>query len=251
MAKSNSNKTIGVSIEKGDKMNPWIAPAIDRQKAKLVKIVTDAVRKGTGTVVENLLVQGILNKDNLQKVIGNGNKISATVLTALTTVIAELAEDTIGCLKLISGERTIVISATSGLETLANAQDVFTGGIDPNFKKWGCDVLDKPTAEQPVKVYEMVVDGNFRKIFSGFGENLDRLCLTQHQIKAFARDHRDELRVNQNANLSLFKVGTEFFVSNVRMLFCGDLKDDAYQFSDTYVWDAEYRHRVVVPQLWL
>jgi hypothetical protein len=86
------------------------------------------------------------------------------------------------CLKLISGNEPLVLDPTDGQETLARAADVFRY-IDSNFANWNCDVPGPPAKETSVQIYEMVRDSTFQEMFGGFGVALDRLALTQAQIK--------------------------------------------------------------------
>ncbi len=58
-------------------------------------------------------------------------------------------------LRLISGDYSLTVDAVGGTENLANAKDVFTGDIDPEFKK-DADEIGNPTAETPVGVHEMI-----------------------------------------------------------------------------------------------
>lgn len=151
-------------------------------------------------------------------------------------------------LKLISGGERITISACDGTETLANAKNVFKSGIDPDFKNWGTDKSGQATAETAVEVHEMdKKDATFAQIFGSIGTDLDKLCLTQHQIKKLCAEHTGWLRQEGYATFFLFKDGSKFFVARVRVrsgglfVFVDGLEYD-------YLWDAEFRHRVVTPQ---
>jgi hypothetical protein len=168
-------------------------------------------------------------------------------------MIKEMATNIQGCLKRILDGEQIVIGKTDGKQTLANAKDVFTGWVDPDFVNYGCDVEGKPAPETPVEVFEMVEDGDFARIFGGFNVSLDELCLSQHQIKSFAKDHRDKLRTDGYGTFFLFKVAkgndSEFFVAYVDFDDGGRLEVSVHRFSDDHVWYAGFRRRIVVPQL--
>lgn len=149
---------------------------------------------------------------------------------------------------LVSGDEQIIIGATSGAKTIASATDVFTWGIDPDFKNWGLDIPSEAKPETPIKVYEMVQDSDFKTIFGSFGRNPNALCLTQEQIISFVRDHKKWLRTGGYATFFLFKLGGEFFVAFVFLDSYERPDVDAYRFSCDVVWNAGIRHRIVVPQ---
>ena len=231
-------------------MNPSITqtPVTDGEKNQFANLLADAARKAAGTIVEELSKNGMLISENFHRdVLAKGDKIAATVMTSVKTKVAELVEQTFGVLRRILRDQHIVVAATDGKTTLAKAKDVFVY-IDPDFKNYGCDGASAATSEQPVEVYEMMKDADFRTIFGGFGENLDRLCLTQDQIKAFCRDHRDKLRTEGYGTFFLFKVRGEFFVAGVDV-HSGGLHVGVGRFSYSDVWSGGGRHRVVLPQL--
>lgn len=151
-------------------------------------------------------------------------------------------------LNLISGKESIIIDAVDGSETLAQAKDVFTGYVDPDFKNYGTDRIGQATEKIPVNVYEMAKDATFAQAFSSLGNNLDRLCLSQHQIKQFCRQHRQWLRTDGYTTFFLFKENNEFFVASVRVESRG-LGAGVRRFGRGSVWGADARHRLVAPQL--
>jgi hypothetical protein len=139
------------------------------------------------------------------------------------------------------------IHTTSGIATLAEASDVFTGYLDAGYKKWGTDIAGVDTEATPVDIYEMKKDGTLADIFGSFGFDLRSLCLTQGQVKEFARSHRHLLRQGGGAAMFLFEANGELFVADV-YLRGGKLKAFVNRFSYGYVWSACHRYRVVVPQ---
>lgn len=150
----------------------------------------------------------------------------------------------------------IILTATDGTATIAESNDVFDGYIDPDFKNWKLDNSSEARPEAKVEVYELVKDGRFKQFFSSTingsvaPDDLRKLCLTQHQIVDFCRNHRGELRTDGFATFFLFegKKKGEFFVAGVRFVSDGRLDVDVRRFSDDGVWDAEDRLRVVLPQ---
>lgn len=152
--------------------------------------------------------------------------------------------------KLISAGKRVVIGATKGTETLASASDVFSS-ISPDFKNWGCDKAELATPDVAVLVYEQVEDADYPKIFGSLNQNLDRLVLTTPQIKSFVANHAKDylLEAEWTCFRFLFKAGNELFIADVRVLSDGDRAVRASRFLDGSVRHAEYRHRIVVPQL--
>ena len=153
-------------------------------------------------------------------------------------------------IKLISAGKRVVIGATQGTETLATAHDVFSS-ISSDFKNWGCDKAELATPDTAVEVYEQVEDATYPKIFGSLDQNLDRLMLTTPQIKNFVVNHAKDylLEAEWTCFRFLFKVGNEFFVADVRVLKGGTREVRVTRFLDGSVRHAEYRHRIVVPQL--
>ena len=151
-------------------------------------------------------------------------------------------------LKLLSGAETLMLDALDGKETLATAKEVFPSGIDGDFKNWGTNKAGIATKEQAVDVHELVKDGTFAQMFGSLGTDLDKLCLTQAQIKNFCKKHPNWLRKDGYATFFLFKVEDQFFVAYVYVL-SGGLRVRVYRFEFDVVWGAGSSHRLVVPQL--
>ncbi len=159
--------------------------------------------------------------------------------------------NTLGYLKLISGEETILIGPTDGKSAIAEAKDVFTSYIDYHFLSYGSDIKSKPSGPTNIEVYELVRDGNFYQIFTGARSNLDSLCLEQSQIIEFARHQRKWLRTDGDATFFLYKVRGEYFVASVFFDGYSRLRVSAHKLGFGHIWCAGFRHRVVVPQLTL
>ncbi len=233
---------------KGRKDDNGMKPITSGQKEQCTTVAKDAARKGSEEAIGELETNGVLNGDNIQRLI-ESPLIAPRIKEFVKALFAELAENIAGCLKLISGAETLELEPTDGKQTITKAKDVFTWGIDSDFQNWGCNVKADPTTAQNVHVHEMVKDGTFAKIFGGLSENLNELCLTQAQIIQFVQKHKKWLRTEGYATFFLFKIGEEFFVAYVIVYDDGTLDAYVSRFSDDRVWDAGYRHRVVVPQL--
>jgi hypothetical protein len=232
--------------------NPSIASdgeVSDGQIETCVTLVTDATRKGTGTAIRELAKNGVLTKQNIERVRARGNEVVAEITRIVKEKFAEIAENIAGIVKLISGAETLELDETDGKATIAKAKDTFSGWIDGDFKEYGCDVKSEPTKKAQVSVHEMIKDGTSAQIFNGMSDDLNSLCLTQPQIIQFVQKHRKWLRTEGYGTFFLFKVGEEFFVAFVRFYDDGQLRVFVRRFSYGRVWDAEYRRRIVVPQL--
>ena len=232
--------------------NPSIASVeevSDGQIETCVTLVTDATRKGTGTELRELAKNGVLNKQNIERVRARGNEIVAAITALVKEKFAELAENITGYVKLISGAETLELDETDGKATIAKAKDTFPGYIDGDFKGWGCDVKSEPTQKTQATVHELIKDGTFAQIWNGMSDDLNSLCLTQPQIIQFVEKHRKWLRTDGYGTFFLFKVGNEFFVANVRFDDVGRLRVYVRRFSYDCVWYAGRRPRLVVPQL--
>jgi len=151
-------------------------------------------------------------------------------------------------LRIISGSEELKLDAVDGNQTIYNSKGVFTS-IDSDFKNYGANTTGSATKETNVDVYEMVKDATFAQMFGSLGNDLDKLCLTQHQILNFISKHKNWLRSDGYATFFLFKSGENFFVANVYFDDDGSLGVDVFRFELDHVWDTKYRHRVVLPQL--
>jgi hypothetical protein len=72
--------------------------------------------------------------------------------------------------------------------------------------------------------------------------------LTQEQILYFIKNHEDKLRDDGYATFFLFESHGEFFVAYVYFYSFGSLSVSVGRFESAFVWGAEYRRRLVVPQ---
>jgi hypothetical protein len=151
-------------------------------------------------------------------------------------------------LSLLSGAETLMLDALDGKETLATAKEVFLSGIDGDFKNWGTNKAGIATKEQVVDVHELVKNATFAQMFGSLGADLDKLCLTQAQIKNFCKKHSNWLRKDGYATFFLFKVEDQFFVALV-YVYSDGLYVCVCRFEYGHVWLAEYSLRVVVTQL--
>lgn len=230
------------------------------QKDNCAGVIADAARKATRAELDALAESGTLNSVNMQNVLAGGGRIAAAAAETVRLEIREIASGILGCLKLISGGKRTIIKATKGTETLASAADLFGTNIDSEFVHWGCDGTEEPTKDTQVEVYEMFENADYRRIFGGFGQNLDQLCVTTCQAKRFIADEAGNyLREDGWAVfLFLFKVKAKkqdekdaFFVAYVEVSSDGRRFAYVHRFAFAYLWSAGPRFRVVLPQLTL
>ena len=152
-------------------------------------------------------------------------------------------------LKLISGGHVLSLPATDGKRTIAQAGDLFTGYIDPDYVNWGLDVSQASVPAMSVDVFEQTLDGTFANIFDGVGRSYDSMAHTQNQIVVFCEKHRDWLPTEGYGTFFLFKEDRKFFVAKVRFDDARRLYVDVHPLSDDDVWNARFRYRFVLPQL--
>lgn len=153
----------------------------------------------------------------------------------------------VGCLQLLHDANSIIIGATNGDETFANAGRIFTGQLHPDFKEWGCGKSSSPTRRTAVQVFEMSTDGTFEDVYRSTAIELDSLWLAESQIIEFVRTHRKWLKARGFATFFLFKQGSEFLVARIQYVSHGYLYARPFRLSHDKVWTAKYRHRFVLP----
>jgi hypothetical protein len=151
---------------------------------------------------------------------------------------------------------TRVMLGATGRVTITESTDVFTAGVDSDFVNWGLNTPSRSNLVTAVTVYEQILNGTFAEIYGSLGDP-NRLCLTQSQIVAFCKKHRDKLRGDGYATFFLLKKEPEegdeekpeFFVADVFVIDDRRLRVLVHRFSLGYVWRAKYRSRFVLPQL--
>lgn len=151
-------------------------------------------------------------------------------------------------IRLLSGNETITIASCDGTQTLAQARKTFPGWIDDDFKNWNLDKQGMATEETTVQVHEPVRNATFAQMFGSLGNDLDKLCLTQHQIKAFCEKYSNWLCTDNYTTFFLLKVEDQFFVARVNVSSDG-LCVYVYRLEHGCVWRAGRHYRVMLPQL--
>ncbi len=136
---------------------------------------------------------------------------------------------------------TVTIGKTSGKLTIAESK--LFNYVDSDFRNWDTDSADEKRDSCALDVLEMTEDMTFARMF----RDPERQWITQSQVLEFVGIHQGELRRNGYATFFLFKSSGEFFVAYVDVS-SGGLRVRVNRFEHGNVWNAERRHRLVVPQ---
>lgn len=135
----------------------------------------------------------------------------------------------------------LVIPATFGTRTFAQATDIFPGGI---YGK-NCNIIGEARPETPIVVHELNENGTLQQIFGGQGVSFDQLCLEPEQIIQFVIKYSEHLHPQGYA--TFFLLPGSSLVASVYWDDDRGLGVYVYHFSCDFVWRAGSRHRVVLP----
>ena len=183
------------------------------------------------------------------KLVLDGRRDPLLLCDLLQKFVEEGDSKTTSHLKLISGGHVLSIPATDGKRTIAQAGEVFTGYVDPNFKAWKLDVPSAQTKPMSVQVWEHTLDDKLANIFASTGKPNDALCIPQSQISFFAARYPEWLCADGYGAFFMFKENKKLFVANVRFDDARQLRVRVYHLSYGDVLYASYRSRFVLPQL--
>ncbi len=157
-------------------------------------------------------------------------------------------------LRLLTTEKKLIIKATDGKKTLAQAKDTFNGFIDPKFKNRGLDNPGVATPDTPIDMYEVIADATFKDMFCSLSGDLDKLCLTQSQIEEFCRTNNDLLQGDVYGMFFLFREDYGYFLVARVCINSGGLAIYYNRFDHwpsipgiEYVWGGDRFYRVIVP----
>lgn len=152
---------------------------------------------------------------------------------------------------LISDDGKIVIPETSGRETMADAQSIFTAHLDSDFENCKIGGPSDKRPATPVRVFELVRNATWKNMFSSLSEDLGELALTGHQIREFCEKHKIWLHQGGHWTFFLLKEEDQFFVVRVRVYNSGGhLCANVDALENIGIWQAAGNcYRVVVPQL--
>ena len=124
-------------------------------------------------------------------------------------------------LRLVSGTETFIIPETDGGKNFSNSRDFFYL-VDPEFKEFGTDKKVTKTRKTSVQFYEPVEDADFPGMFGSLGEDLDKFCFTEHQVRIFCEKYHHYLleeklkkRSKGRPNFFLCKGDKSYYVARV------------------------------------
>jgi hypothetical protein len=83
-------------------------------------------------------------------------------------------------------------------------------------------------------------------MFGSFGVAVDRLALTQAQIKQFAKRYPNWLKKGGNGSFFPFEIGNELFVAALYFFSDGRLGVRVRRLTLERIFRAQKRHRLVV-----
>jgi hypothetical protein len=141
----------------------------------------------------------------------------------------------------------IFIDYCDGTKTISDSKEIFDLCIDPHFNEEEMSQKSYPTRKTKINVSEVVKNSTLIQIFGLLDKNhdIDKLCLTQHQISIFCRDHRNLLRGDTYGTLFLTKKGVNYYVVHV-ILLADSLSVYRHHLGDSTInWKGACLHRVV------
>ena len=175
------------------------------------------------------------------KMVVDGVRDPEKVADVLQAIVDEPVAMAKKYLRRLFGTETITVGVTDGTEKFSGS-DLFGDRV---YGVTLPDVAVKSTPAMHVMIHEIVENATFAEFFGSLGEKRFR-WQNMGQILNFCRDHRDKLRTDGYA--TFFELEGGFFAF-VFVDVNGRLVVRVDPFSFGLVWRAEYRHRLVSPQL--
>ncbi len=149
------------------------------------------------------------------------------------------------------------IAASDGKKIISLGKNIIWFCSD--FTRFGLDKPSQSTKKVDVVIHEMTADGTFLEVFSGINPDLSKLVMTMANILDFCEQHPNKLHqdgfgtffltekklnIFQKIFRHLFNRKLEYFVTRVYVHSVG-LSVYVHRLECSFVWLAEYRHRVV------
>ncbi len=211
-------------------------------------MVAVAGRKTAVGLLKESSKNGELSSIDTQRLIAS-SRLSAAIAKVVRNEILMIAQGRTEYLKLISHGRNVIIKATDGTRIIADAERIFLGGVDDDFRTYAVSrgEVKRKTATE---VYQLTKKGPLRNIFGSFGVNFNQLCFTQDQIIEFFESKPEWVCQENCWTYFMFKEGNEYFI--LCMCLCEDgTYVDLFRPSDIEGAELETDGsvRVVVPKL--
>lgn len=148
----------------------------------------------------------------------------------------------------VPGAESLAIEACNGTKTFADEDGIFNR-VNKNIHRANVR-HGSATKEVFVKAYDMEKNVDMAEVFYSLSDNLEKLCLTEHQIIFFCAKHYSLLRIGTHSPPALFlrKKGKYFFTVLVFGNGSGGLSVREDRLRDGgKIWTTSVR--VVVPVL--
>ncbi len=144
--------------------------------------------------------------------------------------------------KLYENEK-IILPELYGHRTILKDREVFSFLKDDKLR-----ILNKRERQTPkceIAIYDLVVSATFDEIFHSLSDDLDSLCLTQHQILKVCENYKKYLKLGY-ATFFLVKKKRFFRKPKYYVIFVGNhgggLDVGIYDFKDYYQWSPGAAH---------
>lgn len=197
------------------------------------------------TKEQKVIIAGTIKRIQEEVFSPDGSSVDPVlIMQSLQNIIQGRFNDLI--LRPVSGNEHIVIDACDGTETFSN-EDVFEFGTVDDGKVLK-DGLVPPTKKILVRVYEIVKDGTFEELFGVIGVNVDRLCLTEHQIISFFKNCKKWMHPNHCGTYFIFKSGDKIAVAGISGWRDG-FRVSVHTLHEYVGWSVESLPRLVVPRI--
>lgn len=143
------------------------------------------------------------------------------------------------------GKDCLSIRAVDGHEKIVDATDVFFF-IDADFSELVDPYETFETKETKVSISRLRKSAKYNQIFTSYAEkDLDAICFTQHQIRAFVEDNGEQIEKDY-LYFFLFRDKDNFYVATVLIDANGKANITSDPFGYKTIWCLTDHCRVVI-----
>ena len=143
------------------------------------------------------------------------------------------------------GKNCLSIRAVDGREKIMDATDVFFF-IDSDFGELVDSRETFETKETKVSISRLRKSAKYNQIFTSYAEkDLDAICFTQHQIRAFVEDKGGQIEKDY-LYFFLFRDKDNYFVATVLIDANGKANITSDPFGYRTIWSPVDHCRVVI-----